>query len=54
MRFKVFLKVTSLRIDTSEGLFLLKTGPKSADQKREMEVNVALSLALKRGAVEWV
>lgn len=46
-------KVTSLRIDTSEGL-LLKTGPKSADQKREMEVNVALSLALKRGAVEWV
>lgn len=35
-------------------MLLLKTGPKSADQKREMEVNVALSLALKRGAVEWV
>lgn len=31
--------------------FLLKTGPKSAE-KREMEVNVALSLALRLGAVE--
>lgn len=44
-------KVTSLCIDTSEGLFFCSKQDQNLQKKREMEENVALSLALRHGVV---